>query len=81
MRIDCPAEVINMRPVLGIVSLLVVLAVVGLIAKKQLGHTSGSVEGTAANPTTELQTQQTQQHIKATVEGLMQQPRPMPDEK
>jgi hypothetical protein len=66
-----------MRPVLGIVSLLVVLAVVGVIAKKQLG----SVDGTTSGATTQRQAQQIQQLIKATVEGLMQQPRPMPEDK
>jgi hypothetical protein len=63
------------------VSLLVALAVVGVIAKKQQGHASGSVEGTASGAATDRQAQQTQQQIKATVDGLMQQPRPIPDDK
>jgi hypothetical protein len=63
------------------VSLLVALAVVGVIAKKQLGHTSGSAEGTTSGAATDRQAQQTQQQIKATVDGLMQQPRPIPDDK
>jgi hypothetical protein len=81
VRIAGPDEVINMRPVIGVVSLLVALAAVGFIAKKQLGTAGSSVEGTIAGGTTERQAQQTQQQIKATVEGLMQQPRPMPDDK
>jgi hypothetical protein len=80
-RIDCAEEVIQMRPVLGIVSLLLVLAVVGVIAKKQLATAGGSVEGTSSGATTERQAHQTQWQIKAEVEGLMQQPRPMPDDK
>jgi parvulin-like peptidyl-prolyl isomerase len=70
-----------MRPVLGIVSLLVVLAVVGFIAKKQLGTASAAVDATTSGATTQRQAQQIQQQIKATVEGVMQQPRPMPEEK
>jgi hypothetical protein len=80
-RIDGAEEVIYMRPVLGILSLLLVLAVVGVIAKKQLVTTGGSVEGTSSGATTERQAQQTQRQIKSEVEGLMQQPRPMPDDK
>jgi hypothetical protein len=70
-----------MRPVLGIVSLLLVLSVVGVIAKKQLVTTGGSVEEASSGATTERQAQQTQRQIKAEVEGLLQRPRPMPDDK
>jgi parvulin-like peptidyl-prolyl isomerase len=67
-----------MRPVLGIVSLLVVLAVVSFVAKKQPGGATGTVDATTSGATTQRQAQQIQQQIKATVEGVMQQPRPMP---
>ena len=92
-----------MRAVLGIVSLLLVLAVVGLLAKKQLsatrlavpalqqsmppGQTShgkatpaaGTASPTAPAASVRAQSQQLQQQYKERVEGLVQQPRPMPD--
>ncbi len=70
-----------MRPVLGVVSLLMVLAVVGVIARKQLREAVGSREGTASGAATEWNAQQTQREIKAAIEGVMLQPRPMPDDK
>lgn len=74
-----------MRAVFGILSLLVVVAIVGILAKKQLGTaapsaaTSPAREGTVAQPvgTPALQVQQVRQAIDAT----MQQARPMPEEK
>lgn len=76
-----------MRVVFGVLSLLVVVAVIGLLAKKQLGAiapvaqpASVSVpEGTMAAPTGTPQ-QQVQQFQQA-VQGAMQQARPMPDDK
>jgi hypothetical protein len=68
-----------MKIVLGVLSLLLVVAIVGLLAKKQL--TAGpaplpQVEGvpplTAPAATPRQQVQQVQQ----AVEGMMQQPRP-----
>jgi hypothetical protein len=70
-----------MRPITGIVSLLVVLAVVGFIAKRQLGTANGGVDATTSGATTQRQAQHIQQQIKATVEGVMQEPRPMPEDK
>ena len=70
-----------MRAILGVVSLLIVLAVVGLLAKKQLGARDGAgVAGSASGDTTVQQSRQVQQQIKSTVEGLMQA-RPGPDDK
>ena len=82
-----------MRAVIGMVSLLLVLAVVGLLAKKQLTGTRSAVPVLvqpagglpnvgAAAPTTSVRTQsqQVQQQYKQAVEGLVQQPRPMPDD-
>ncbi|MEO6018371.1 MAG: hypothetical protein ABIP46_14035 [Polaromonas sp.] len=75
-----------MRSVFSIVSLLVVLAVVGLLAKKQLGS-SVAVPSAAGSPasaaalTPQAQSQQIQQQVRRAVEGTMQQARPMPDEK
>lgn len=73
-----------MRAVFGILSLLVVVAIVGVLAKKQLGAgapaaaTSPALEGAVVQPagTPAQQVQQVRQVIDAT----MQQPRPMPDE-
>lgn len=74
-----------MRMVFGVLSLLVVVAIVGLLAKKQLGAVSatapaaaGAAAGVAAPTGTPKQ--QVQQFQKA-VEGSMQQARPMPEEK
>ena len=70
-----------MRAVLGVVSLLIVLAVVGLLAKWQLGvDDSSGVAGSASGEAASQQSRQVQQQIKATVEGLMQA-RPVPDDK
>lgn len=69
-----------MRAVFSIVGLLVVLAIVGVLVKKQLGagvapqSADSAVAGTAKTPQ-----QQVQQFQKA-AEGAMQQARPMPDE-
>ena len=75
-----------MRAVLGIVSLLLVLATVGLLAKKQLAATRTAVpvlqpaaDAPPGAPTVRAQSEQVQQQVKKTVEELMQQPRPMPD--
>ena len=94
-----------MRAVLGMVSVLLVLAVVGLLAKKQLSATrlavpvlqqstpaaggagSGAVPpaggtdtGAAPVASVRAQSQQLQQRYKETVEGLLQQPRPLPED-
>lgn len=79
-----------MRAALGIVSLLLALATVGLLAKKQLSATRTAVpvlQPVAGAPGTEVpppatvraQSQQVQQQVQQAVEGLMQKPRPMPD--
>lgn len=75
-----------MRMVFGVLSLLFVVAVIGFLAKKQLGAVTAppaTVQGasssaSAAAPQTPKQ--QVQQFQQA-VEGAMQQARPMPDEK
>ena len=80
-----------MRAAFGILSLLLALAIVGLLAKKQLAATRSTVpvlqpaagaagDGAAAPATVRAQNQQVQQQYKQAVEGLMQQPRPMPDD-
>ena len=76
-----------MRLVFGMISLLTVLAVVGLLAKKQLAAVTGKQNPTLAsqaatapagslgakNP--QLQSQQIQEQAKQSVEAAMQQPR------
>ncbi len=72
-----------MKVIFGVLSLLVVVAIVGLLAKKQLTGgpaASPQVEGApviAPGATPKQQVQQVQQ----AVEGMMQQPRPLPEEK
>lgn len=85
-----------MRAIFGVLSLLIVLAVVGVLAKKQQGSLSAApvrtqapvaadpaltVPFTAPGLTPQAQSQQIQQQIRQTVEGAMQQARPMPDDK
>lgn len=85
-----------MRVVLGVLSLLLVVAIVGVLAKKQLGSASAPAAAPAAaaaaaagvalpattpGATPQQQSQQVQQQIKQNVEGLMQQARPMPEDK
>lgn len=70
-----------MRMIFSVLSLLVVLAIVGVVAKKQL---SAGVAPSAAVPggapaLTGTPQQQVDQYKKA-VEGALQQSRPMPDE-
>lgn len=74
-----------MRVIFGVLSLLVVVAVIGMLAKKQLGAvapaaapSAGVPAGTMAAPTGTAQ-QQVQQFRQA-VDGVMQQARPMPED-
>ena len=66
-----------MRAVFSIVSLLVVLAIVGVLAKKQL--TAGVAPQATGAPAAVTPQQQVQQFQKA-AESAMQQARPMPEE-
>ncbi|MBL8370805.1 MAG: hypothetical protein JNK28_05395 [Burkholderiaceae bacterium] len=80
-----------MKGIFGLVGLLVALAIVGVVVKKQLDTSSQRVPalapavpgGAASAPATTVreQSQQVQQQYKQAVEGLMQQPRPMQDGK
>lgn len=71
-----------MRAVFTVLGLVVVLAIVGVLAKKQLGAgvapISRAAQEGAALPAGTPQ-QQVQQFQKA-AESALQQPRPMPDE-
>ena len=74
-----------MRMLFGALALLIVLAIVAMLAKTQLSSTvsvrplPADVPALAA-PAPAGPLQQPQQ-FKQAVEGLMQQPRPMPDDK
>ena len=75
-----------MRGLFGIVGLLLALAIVGVLAKKQMGAltTVAPPAGFASAPasaTVQQQSQLIQQQVKQSVESTMQQARPMPDEK
>lgn len=69
-----------MRALFGIASLLIVLAIVGVLAKKQLGGPASVAPGAAPEASPQQQGQQIQQDIKQAVEGAMQQARPIPDD-
>lgn len=76
-----------MRLVFGMISLLIVLAVVGLLAKKQIGAVTGAQNPVLAPPTNveptglsgaknpQLQSQQIQEHVRQSLEAAMQRPR------
>lgn len=84
-----------MKGVFGLVGLLLALAIVGVVIKKQLGANQQIVPALAvpvspaataatADPaqppaTVREQSQQVQQQYKQAIEGAMQQARPMPD--
>lgn len=81
-----------MRAIFSILGLLIVVAVIGFLAKKQLGATSqitvrpadgasSTLPAAAPGMTVPQQSQQMQQQVKQSVEAAMQQTRPMPDDK
>jgi uncharacterized membrane protein len=79
-----------MRAVFSILSLLVVVAVIGVLAKKQLSPTpvkQSTADGAVRLPVTtpgatpQQQSQQIQQQLRQTLENAMQQARPMPEDK
>lgn len=70
-----------MRAIFGVLSLLVVVAIVGMLAKKQLtAGVAPPVPGAEAGSTAPAATprQQVQQFEQA-LQGAVQQPRAMPD--
>ena len=75
-----------MRGIFSIVGLLVVLAIVGLLVKKQLGTQvavppAPGMPAVSADAPPQVRSQQAQQQAKQAVEGALQQARPMPEEK
>ena len=81
-----------MRALFSIVGLLVVLAIVGMLARSQLSSRNtvklpAAPDGAAAvtiqvdpNANVQQQSQQIQQQFKAAAEAAVQQPRAMPDD-
>ena len=75
-----------MKALFGVLSLLVVLALVGVLARKQLSAVNGvqvpgASLGSDAPMPAKQQAQQVQQQFKAAAEAAVQQPRTMPDDK
>jgi Na+-transporting methylmalonyl-CoA/oxaloacetate decarboxylase gamma subunit len=74
-----------MRIVFSVLSLLVVVAVIGMLAKKQLGGSAPVViPASAGAPTGPVLTgtpQQQVQQFRQAAEQAVQQARPMPDDK
>ena len=66
-----------MRAVFGALSLLIVVAVVALLAKKQLPTPSTATEPAG---TPQQHSYQAQQDYKKALESALQQPRPIPDD-
>lgn len=75
-----------MRGIFSLVGLLVVLAIVGLLVKRQMNTqiavpVAPGMPAVSADAPPQVQSQQAQQQVKQAVEGALQQARPMPEEK
>ncbi|MES2581219.1 MAG: hypothetical protein V4627_00755 [Pseudomonadota bacterium] len=75
-----------MRGLFGVVGLLLTLAIVGVLAKKNLSSvtTVAPPAGMASAPagaTVKQQSQLIQQQVQQSVEATVQQARPMPEDK
>jgi O-antigen ligase len=68
-----------MRAVFGILGLLLVVAIVGVLAKKQLSAVAPPAATSAGVPAPVTPKQQVDQ-FKQSVESTMQQPRSMPED-
>jgi hypothetical protein len=70
-----------MRAIFGVVGLLVVVLIVGVLAKKQLSAgVAPPVAGVPGSSAPAATPQQQVQQFKQAAEAAMQQPRPMPEE-
>lgn len=83
-----------MKGILGLLGLLLSLAIVGVLVKKQLASTQQTLpalqvpmatdpQSSASSPVTTVreQPQPLQQQYRQALEGALQQPRAIPDEK
>jgi hypothetical protein len=67
---------------LGLIGLVLALAVVGVLVKRQMGSMAGTPSAADARPQLPQpeQARRVQQQFKQSLDEAMQQPRPMPDE-
>ena len=75
-----------MRAVFGVLSLLIVVAIVGLLVRKQFATVAPAATPAVAAPAGAMGApsgtpQQQVQQFRQAVEGTMQQARPMPEDK
>ena len=79
-----------MRAIFGVLSLLMVVAVIGVLAKKQISpapvklapaDAGLAVPAPADGATPQQQSQQIQNQVRQSIENTMQQARPMPEDK
>jgi hypothetical protein len=75
-----------MRAVFGVLSLLIVVAIIGLLVRKQFATIAPAAQPTAAAPVGSMAIpsgtpQQQVQQFRQAVQGTMQQARPMPEDK
>lgn len=81
-----------MRVIFGVLSLLIVVAVVGTLVKKQLAGVAAisvtpqdasqvALPASAPGGNVRQQSQQIQQQVKQSIEASMQQARPVPEDK
>jgi len=68
-----------MRAVFGVLGLLIVVVVIGFLAKRQLGAPAGLVGAPSSTP--QQQSQQLQNQVKKSVEDAMRQTRPEPEDR
>lgn len=73
-----------MKAIFGVLSLLVVVAIVGVLAKKQLGSVTAppvtATPGAAGTPAPSGTPKQQVEQFKQGLEATMQPPRAMPDD-
>lgn len=68
-----------MRGLFGIVGLLLTLAIVGVLVKKQTAPLAGGSTGPVQSG--QQQSEQVQTQVKQSIEAAMQTPRAVPDDK
>ncbi len=79
-----------MRAILGVLGLLIVLAIIGVLVKKQLfpapvkvapADAGVTLPVPSAGATPQQQSQQVQQQVRQQLESALQQARPVPEDK
>ena len=67
---------------LGLIGLVLALAIVGVLVKRQIGGMESTSPAADARPqlTQTEQARQVQQQFKQSLDAAMQQPRPVPDD-